>query len=72
MKMRLFEEIILDEMKELEPGSRKQWAEALGYNSPQAIWGLLKRLVEAGLVSENRNKSPFIYEVELKKKEELK
>ena len=61
--MMKYEDLVIEKLKVLGPATRREWSEALGYNSPQAFWNVLQRLVKSGDVIENRKVRPFTYEV---------
>jgi len=62
-RMRTFEEIAIDKLKELGSATRKEWARSLGYKTPNAFYYTLKKLIENRQVIENRHHRPFTYTV---------
>lgn len=61
--MKTFEEIALDKLKELEPATQKQWAEALGYNTQQAFYHTFNKLRKSGQIIEAKNVRPRKYKI---------
>jgi len=58
-----YDEIIIDELRKIEPTTIKKLAKALGYNSGNAFWYQLKKLVEKGAVIKDTTKRPYKYTV---------
>ena len=42
--MRTFEQICIDKLREIGKASAREWAEAMGYSSPNALAKVIKRI----------------------------
>ena len=42
--LRTFEQMCLDKLKEIGKASAREWAEAMGYSSPNALAKVIKRI----------------------------
>ena len=62
--LKTFEQICLDKLKEIGKASAKQWAEAMGYNTPNALAKVIKRIKKEmpNKITYSKNKRPRRYE----------
>jgi len=62
-KMRTYDQIAIDKLREIEPTTSTKWAQSLGFNSNKAFWWTLKQLMKTGLIVVDTTKKPYKYSV---------
>jgi Mn-dependent DtxR family transcriptional regulator len=60
---RTYDEIVVDELREIEPATIKQIAKVLDNKNPQSLWHMLKRLCKEELIFVDITYRPFKYSV---------
>ena len=62
-KQGTYDQIVVDTLREIEPATIKQLGKALGYETPQNIWHMLKRLCSEELIYVDITNKPHRYTV---------
>jgi len=62
-KMKTFDQMCLEKLTELGPSTRTEWALAMGYNSPNAFWNVIKNFLRDNLIVKNNKIRPIKYKI---------
>ena len=69
--MKTFEQIALDKLEELGYVTKKEWAEALGYKTPNAFYHTFNKLRKSGQIIETKSVRPRKYRINDREESEV-